>query len=225
MWEIVPERLVAAMKRAGMNQSQLADAVGVKQPSIGRLISGDTKTTRYLDLIARALDTTAEYLRGETDEPGRAGLGDRRPAFRGAEPEPDRDTVELDEIDLRYGLGGQYLDGPVETTKRKFSRSWLRMFTDSAPEHLVWTSGSGDSMEPTIKDHDIVLIDRSDVKVEFGDKFWAIAYGQVGMIKRLRPMPDGGVKILSDNQLVPPETAYDDEMHVVGRVVAIVRRM
>jgi hypothetical protein len=28
MWEIVPENLIAAMQRAGMNQSQLANAVG-----------------------------------------------------------------------------------------------------------------------------------------------------------------------------------------------------
>lgn len=28
-----------------------------------------------------------------------------------------------------------------------------------------------------------------------------------------------------DNQNVAPETAYDGELHVVGRVVAIVRKM
>jgi transcriptional regulator with XRE-family HTH domain len=69
MWEIVPENLIAAMQRAGMNQSQLANAVGVKQPSIGRLISGETKTTRALDLIASALGTTPAYLKGETSDP------------------------------------------------------------------------------------------------------------------------------------------------------------
>jgi transcriptional regulator with XRE-family HTH domain len=65
MWEIVPENLIAAMQRAGMNQSQLANAVGVKQPSIGRLVSGETKTTRALDLIASALGTTSAYLKGK----------------------------------------------------------------------------------------------------------------------------------------------------------------
>jgi hypothetical protein len=40
----------------------------VKQPSIGRLISGETKTTRALDLIASALGTTPAYLKGETSD-------------------------------------------------------------------------------------------------------------------------------------------------------------
>jgi len=52
-----------------------------------------------------------------------------------------------------------------------------------------------------------------------------IAYGQTSMIKRLRPMPDGSVKILSDNASVPPETAYVGEVHVFGRVVAVVKRL
>lgn len=46
---------------------------------------------------------------------------------------------------------------------------------------------------------------------------------QIGMIKRLRPMPDRSVKILSDNPSVPPETATDGELHVLGRVATIIR--
>lgn len=66
----MPERLDAAMRRARINQSQLAEAVGVKQPSIGRLLSGETKTSRAIVDIAAQLNTTPAYLRGETDEPG-----------------------------------------------------------------------------------------------------------------------------------------------------------
>ena len=219
------ERISALLLQAGMSQADLARAVGITQPSINHLIKKGAGGSAHLHKIARVLDTTPEYLSGETNDPSAStALADRRLAFQGTQPEPS-DTVEIDEIDLRFGLGGQYLDGPVAVEKRKFSREWLRNFTDSPPEMLSWTSGSGDSMAPTILDSDMILIDRSDRDVEFGDKFWALAYGNVGMIKRLRPMPDGGVKILSDNTLVPPETAYDDELHVVGRVVAIVRRM
>ena len=80
-------------------------------------------------------------------------------------------------------------------------------------------------MEPVIGDGDIILIDRSQRSPEFADLIWAIAYGQTGMIKRLRPMADGSVKILSDNPNVPPELAYDGELNVFGRVVAIVKRV
>lgn len=220
------DRLAALLDERGISQSKLARSIGVSPTTIWKLVNEPgAQGSKHLHRIARELGTTSEYLSGETDDPTPSALADRRPTFRGADPEPRTDTVDIDEIDLRFGLGGRYLEGPVETVSRKFSRTWLRNFTDSAPEHLCWTWGSGDSMKPTIEDSDMILIDRSDNRVEFGDKFWAIAYGNVGMIKRLRPMPDGGVKILSDNQSVPPETAYDDEMHIVGRVVAIVRKM
>ncbi len=222
MWEIVPENLIEAMRLAGVNQSQLAERVGVKQPSIGRLISGETKTTRALDLIARALNTTPAYLKGETDDPTGDAIPDRlrEPPFH-----QNPDIIALAEIDLRFGLGGTYIDGPVGAEKRLFSRSWLRNFTHAAPEHLFWTVGDGDSMEPTIRSGELMLIDRSQTTPLMGDGIWALCWGDIGMIKRLRPRPDGSVDILSDNLQVPPVTAVDGEVHVLGRVVAVVRKL
>lgn len=223
MWEIVPERLRDAMERAQINQSQLARKVGVKQPSIARLLTGETKTTKAIDLIAQVLGTTSAHLRGEDEEP-LARARDRRLGFRGAEPEEGGDLVKVQEIDFAYGLGGAYMDQPVKARTMTFSRKWLRNFTDSPTEYLYFAQGIGDSMEPRIHSSDVVLIDTHDRTPKGGDLIWACAFGQVAMIKRLRPMPDGSVKILSDNPNVPPETAHDGELHVLGRVVAIVKK-
>ena len=136
------------------------------------------------------------------------------------------DQVEIDSIDLSYGLGGTFLDTEdIEIEKATFSRGWLRQFTDSPPNMLFSTQGAGDSMWPTIHDRDVVIVDRSQKVVDQGDKIWAIVFGGVGMIKRLRPMPDGTVKILSDNQSIPPELATDGDLFIVGRIAAIVRRV
>ena len=80
-------------------------------------------------------------------------------------------------------------------------------------------------MEGTIHDSDIVLIDRRQDSPRMADLIWAFAFGEIGMIKRLRPMPDGSVKILSDNPAVPAETAHDGELNIIGRVVAVVKRL
>lgn len=225
MWEIDPHNLELAMKNAGMNQSQLAEAVGVSQPSIGRLLSGDTKTTRALDLIAKVLRTTPAFLRGETDDPFSSVATDARLAFRHAPVERDPDLVELDQVDLRYGMGGSYLDGPDVASKRAFSRALLRHLTPAPPENLFWALGDGDSMEPTIRSGELILIDRSQQTPRMGDGIWAVAWGEIGMIKRLRQLPDGSVEIHSDNPLIPPARAVDGELHVIGRVVAVVRRL
>jgi hypothetical protein len=156
------------------------------------------------------------------------GFSDRRIPWRGAEviPQRDPDMVEIDQIDLRYGLGATYVDGPIESEKRVFSRSWLRNFTKSSPEHLFWTTGDGDSMEPTIRSGEIVLIDRGQTIPRLSGGVWAVTIGQVGMIKRLHVPGKGRIQLLSDNGREPPiEPLEDDELQVVGRVVAVVRRL
>ena len=219
--ELIPERLAERRQAAGISQAELARRVGIGQSSANRLESGGTRNPRQIVEIARALGTTPEYLTGETDDPA-PGVAPPPPVPQ----DEDDEIVEVKELDLAFGMGGgSYLDLPVKPKARKFTRDWLRLFTQSPPNRLFIARGIGDSMSPTIMNADIVIIDTADNRVRMADQIWAIAYGETGMIKRLRPMPDGAVKILSDNGNVPPETAYDGEIHVVGKVVAVVRRM
>lgn len=221
------DRLEALMLQSEISQSELARRVGVTQATIWKLIKEPSQGSKHIHKIARELATTAEYLMDETEDSTEPGaLADRRIAFRGAVPEPDLDDVQIDHIDLRLGLGGSYLDSHVEVQKRKFSRAWLREIgVETAPEWLAWTRCDGDSMEPTIRHGEVAMIDRSQVSPGMDDKVWAIAVGEVGMIKRLRVLPSGPVEIHSDNPHIPVATAVDGELHVIGRVVAVVKRL
>lgn len=220
------DRLVELRTARGLSQDQLAKLAGSTQPSINRLEAGETERPRNLPELARALGTTTDYLLGETDDPG-SRLTDRRLPWRSAEPDPQRDPdlVEIDQIDMRFGMGATYVDGPVDTEKRVFSRSWLRNFTRAAPEQLFWTLGDGDSMEPTIRSGEVILIDRSQTSLRSADAIWAVTVGDIAQVKRLRPRASGAVEILSDNPAVPPDVAVDGELHIIGRVVAVVRRL
>ena len=201
----------------GLNPSQLAKRAGVAVTTINRPFSG-TSTSRLSQ-------PTLENLRSEfPDFPGWSKFADRRLPLR-HQPTENEDTVELEQIDLRYGLGGTYTDGPVEVERRPFSREWLRSITSTAPRHLFWAIGDGDSMEPTIRSGEIILIDRSQDTPRLDDGIWAVTHGEIGMIKRLRHLPDGTVELHSDNHLVRPQSAVDGELHVIGRVVAVVRRL
>lgn len=221
------DRLEALLLARGISQSELARRVGISQASIWKLVHEPSQGSKHLHKIARELGTSAEFLMGETDIEGGPSTGEARLAFRGAEPERahNPDIVEIEEIDLRFGMGGTYLDQHVNAETRQFSRAWLKNFTNAQPEHLVWTIGDGDSMEPTIRSGEVILIDKSQNKPRMGDGIWAAAFGEIGIIKRLRPMPDGTVQIHSDNPLVRPETATDGELHIIGRVIAVVRRL
>ncbi|HZV57724.1 MAG TPA: S24 family peptidase [Sphingobium sp.] len=209
------------MEALDMSQAELARRVGLKQPTIFKLLSGDSRGSAYLHVIARELGTTPAYLLCETDDPTEGAIPPPSPAVL----KEQLDLVEVREIDLKFGMGATDLDVPVTTAMRHFSRAWVRQYTRASPEHLYFAQGIGDSMSPTILDSDLLLIDTSERSLRVSDKIWAVAFGNSGMVKRLRPMPDGSVKILSDNPTVPPDVAHDGEMHVLGRVVGIVRKM
>lgn len=208
---------------AALTPSRLATEAGLATSTILRTMNGSATT--------RLSAPTLTKLRGRfPDFPGwpQDRLADRRLPFQGFPPERDSGNVEVAYIDLRFGLGGAIMDQDIlehQAEMQSFPRAWLRLFTESAPSQLYWARGQGDSMEPKIRDGDLILIDRSQVSGGFGDLIWAISYGQTGMVKRLRQMPDGSVKIMSDNQSVPPEVAYDGELHIFGRVIAVIGRL
>lgn len=240
---ITAHRLREIMLARQCDQSDLAISVGISQSAISQILNGITRNSRHLPKIAENLAINLSYLSGTSDE--RIDMFDERgepmteddlmrrgiglpTKRRGQKTEPssinELGLVPVREIDLRYGMGATDLEVPVTTTVRHFSRDWIRQYTGASPDHLYFAQGIGDSMAPTILNSDLLLIDASEQIIRLADKIWACAYGHSGMVKRLRQMPDGSVKIMSDNQGVPPEIAYDGELHVLGRVVAIVRK-
>ena len=69
MIAIIPERLAARMEALGLSQTAVANAIGVKPPSISRLVKGKHAQTRHIFALARAVRTTPEYLTGVSDDP------------------------------------------------------------------------------------------------------------------------------------------------------------
>lgn len=224
------DRLAELMREVGVSQTELARRVGVSQATIWKLVKEPSQGSKHTHKIARELNTSAEYLMGETDDRGSVQLSQPGESSTNLEPieseDEDDELVEIMELDLRFGMGGgSYLELPVKKKPRRFTRGWLRLFTQSPPARVFIARGIGDSMAPTIQNADIVIIDTAENRLDMSDQVFACAYGDAGMIKRLRPMAGGGVKIMSDNPLVEAEMAYDGELHVIGKVVAVVRRM
>lgn len=130
------------------------------------------------------------------------------------------------QLELGFSMGGGsvFEDYPSQGVM-PFQRDWLRGLIRGRLDELFVARGDGDSMEPTLKDGDIVLIDTSQRDVLQQDRIWAVSYGDLGMIKRVRRLPGGTYQLISDNPNVTPIAAYDGEMHVIGRVIWIGRRI
>lgn len=218
---VVSDRLKLAMSARGIDQPTLASAVHCTQGAISQILTGGTQRSRFLPDIAEALRVPLPWLKG-------AGTDDVPAEEQMPEPTEEEiaerfDLVPISEIDQDYGMGGTFTGDHVELQVHHFPRLWVESITSSPPVFLTIARGKGDSMDPTIRDRDMVIIDRSRRKLDEADAIWALTVGEIGMIKRLR-LRGRMVIIQSDNDRVSDEEVPAEEVNLVGRVVFIGRR-
>lgn len=217
----IGERLAERLAVVGISQAELARRVSLSQPTINALINRNKVGSKHLHRIARELGTTAEYLTGETDDPAEGAYIPPTPEEIAAQ----MGLIKVEQIDLALGMGAAFLDeAVVETVDRWMPEEWVRTFTDSPAAFLSIAQPIGDSMYPTINDRDLVLIDRSQRRIDRQEGIWALAFGGFGTIKRVRVLADGTYRLSGDNPQVRDELAGDGEVHVIGRVAGVFRR-
>jgi len=83
-------------------------------------------------------------------------------------------------------------------TTLAFKREWLRAKGLNS-KHLIAMSADGDSMWPTINDHDVLLLDTSKTEPADGQVFVLTSADKGTIVKRLIKTPLGGWIIRSDN--------------------------
>lgn len=171
------------------------------------------------------MQTTPEYLLGETDDPSPV-LGEHKTSWSGPPAELPDHTVLIPQLEIGYSMGGgSVFSDYTQTAMVPFPREWLRPMIGGTFADLFVARGEGDSMMPTLLDGDLVIVDTAQKTIRQQDRLWCLSYGDLGMIKRVRLQPDGGALVISDNPAVENFTAYDGEMHTIGRVIWIGRRV
>lgn len=203
-------RLKEERQRLNLDQVAFAELGGVKKNTQIAYEKGDTSPSAAYLLRLEEHGVDATYVL--------TGV------HAGSAPEPPEDVVEVEEIDLVYGLGGTYADGPVEVRLHRMARSFVESITSTPAKSLTIARGLGDSMAPTLQDGDMVIIDRSQRTIREQDAIWAMTIGDIAMIKRLRIRGER-VMILSDNERVPLDEAHHEEIRIVGRVIFIGRKL
>lgn len=129
----------------------------------------------------------------------------------------------IDGYHVQVGAGTGQLVADEQVTRRlAFRRKWLR-YRNLQPDELVVVFAKGDSMEPTIHNHDSILVDTSHTHIVDGSIF-VIRLGDELYAKRLQKLPDGGVHIISDNQsykMLKVQASEMPTLQVIGKVVWI----
>lgn len=219
------ELIRALVRFSGKTSAEVARAAGLASSTINRHFNGTAVTRLSLSTVEKLRAAYPDF----TGWP-KSVAGETRLPYRSQDPIMPfgaglPDLVPVREIDLSYGMGATYLDVPITEEVHHFPRAWLRRYTRSAPDKLFFAQGIGDSMEPTLHDSDLLLIDTDQRNLNSADRIWVVTYADCGMIKRLRPVPGGGIEVMSDKKEVPSFTAYDGELVIIGRVVAVQRKL
>jgi len=107
-----------------------------------------------------------------------------------------------------------------------FKEDWVRNVLGASAKSLALISVKGDSMEPTLSNGDLVLVDTLSRKIE-ANAIYVIQFWGALLVKRVQRKVDGTVIIRCDNPIYEPETVSGDlveQLNVIGRVVWYGRR-
>jgi len=134
------------------------------------------------------------------------------------------DEVWIAHYDVRAAMGGGQIphDYPEILQDVRVSPKHLREMGVEFKEHyhLKIVTGWGQSMAPTIKHRDPLLVDVS-IREFIGDGIYMFSWEGHLYIKRLQWMGDGRLKMISDNALHPPETIRAEDTFIQARVLLV----
>lgn len=208
-------RLRAKMTELDLSESELSRRSGVPQPTINRILSGESSSPRKntVEPISRALKVTPDWLLFGGEE------------SRGHGSPSEADYALIPQYKAHGSCGDGYLNDHVEVTEGLvFKRDWLARMK-AKPENLCIIYAEGESMEPYVFEGDVVLFDSS--KTEPKDRqAYVIRRPDGGIsIKRMIQQISGTWLIRSDNAdkfKYPDEQLSEDALHevpILGRVI------
>lgn len=136
------------------------------------------------------------------------------PAARGR----GADWVDVPRLALGASAGPGALSGEEAAIGAfRFSRRWLRG-QGLDPARLSAIAVAGDSMEPTLRDGDEILVDSAPRPLRDGIHVVRVG-GDALLVKRIDTSRGGTIALRSDNAAYPDIELAPDEIDIIGRVV------
>ena len=201
----------------------IAKSAGVPRRSVQSILEGKVPSLTRAEEIASALGL--EFYIGPPRESSDSAVvaqitQDKRDIVDGQET----GLVSLPRYDIEASAGhGALAHDDAVVDYLTVPREWLSRYV-SGTAQVVVIEARGDSMEPTVRHGDLLLVEMSvdNDTVAAGGVFILSVAGMI-MIKRLQIMLNSDLRILSDNTAYEAETVpaeeRDDKVIIHGRVV------
>lgn len=207
------------LAQPGKTQKGLAAALGLDNSQVSRMLAGRRPLRAHeIPIILAYLESNAVLSpgRSKTALPEIVQIGNDRFAM-----------LPVYDAEVSAGPGSE----PVESapvSRIAFRVDWLRQITRGGIGELLVMTVDGDSMEPTLRQGDSVLVDMSQQRPQQKDGIYVIRTDGGLQVKRVASNPvTGRITIISDNKEHYPAFAdlRPDEVTVLGRVLWLGRQV
>jgi phage repressor protein C with HTH and peptisase S24 domain len=234
MAEVLPEisfreRIKVLIDLAG-SAEKLAKKAGISARVIGKYLAEESDPSRgRLVSLARASDVSIAWL-ADGEGPMRRGdaliSSDHSVHYVSGELGEEFVLVPRYEVAASAG-GGSIVHSEQIVDYLSFKAEWIRNGLGLSEKDLALINVQGDSMEPTLSNNDLILIDMRTRQVQ-DNSVYVIQFNGALLVKRIQRKLDGSVIVKGDNPVYEQEVLQagaQSQLNVIGRVVWCGRRM
>jgi phage repressor protein C with HTH and peptisase S24 domain len=224
--EVPASRLEVGIRLAKLadrfeSRKNAAEIAGVSTDQLKLYLDGKSKPPfEVVARLARHKGVTLDWV--ATGHGPMEGSGQLEDDLGGQKPIQVDDYTFLPRYDAHVAAGAAALtDSSQIVDHLAFKTSWIRNELRLDPKHLLLIQAFGDSMHPTIRDRDLLLV-WTAVREVLDGAIYAVEFEGGLQVKRLQRRQGGIVRMKSDNTLYD---AVDLEPHdaarlrVIGQVV------
>ncbi|MBB3807948.1 XRE family transcriptional regulator [Pseudochelatococcus contaminans] len=201
----IGRRIRFLFERLGGQKAAAATDKSIR--SLQRYFSGAEPPASVVKALAKATGVSADWILFGGDEPTLQPSGSSSNQFVY--------IPKFDAAEAQKGIGND----AIHSSAIAMRESWLKgIGTDPRQAYLL--SFGGDSMEPTIRDGDLLLVDRS-VEQVIDHGIYVLLVGGRLLVKRVQLRHDGSLVLRNDNPAYEVETVSADEasrLVIEGRV-------
>lgn len=221
----VASRIQEVLKEKGWSVAELARRSGMKQPTVHRIVHGDSKDPKRDSVarLAKTLGVDETWLNTGKKSLQPTSNATLIPTNILSSDDPvgmfDIELPFYEEVELAAG-NGKYSVVENSLNTLRFSLETLAK-AGVSPSNAACAVVSGDSMEPLIPSGTTVAIDRGFKRIVDGE-IYAINHDGMLRIKKLYRLPMNRIRVVSENDIeFPEETISTDDLEhfkVIGRV-------
>ena len=227
--EVVLQRLKQAAQCP--SDAALAAFLGISHQALSRARSSGKIPSAWIPLVAKKTGISTDWLFFGHEGPKRAQQQTTRsfplPSNKPTNSLPaSRDNMpELSMVPLvsaRLAAGGGSLENEGDILGHfAFQNDWL--CRKGNPDKMVLMRVTGDSMEPEIRNGDMVLVDQGKTQI-YGHAFYAIGVNDEIYIKEVETLPGQRLVLRSMNPRYNPIEVdlrgdFADSVRIIGRVI------